>query len=148
MQRGSRAYLDAVELARRKSWQHIEAAQGPRLLERREALIERGEQGLLIEVEAQAEFQRGGHLLTEFRIRHPEHQRRFHAVAGKQRMLDFARIDVLAAGDDQLTCAPEDEQPEFGVELAAVAGIEKSFFVERCRVPEIAAEERRTPDLY
>src|SRR3954454_19815919 len=115
-----RANLRTIQLARAESWQHLEATQCTWLLERRESLIELCEQAMLIEWPG-AELERGRHDLAEIRIWHAEYQCCLDSVAGLQGVFDLARIDVLAAGDDQLTFATEDEQPEFRIELATVA---------------------------
>ena len=60
-------------------------------------------------------------------MRHP-HQRTFsHAWQLVDVALDFGGVDVVAAADDQILAAPHDGDVALRVDLAHIAGFEKSI---------------------
>ena len=70
----------------------------------------------------------------------------------RERVLDLARVHVVAAGDDQLLARPDDAQVAVAVELAEVAGAEPAVGGEGLGVGvgplPVAAEHVRAPQQH
>ena len=62
------------------------------------------------------------HLLAPGLARATDHRRFAHLGMALERLLDLARVDVVAAGDDQVLAAADQRQVAVIVVLAEVAG--------------------------
>ena len=60
-------------------------------------------------------------------MRHADHRGFGHAVHFVEITLDLLRIDVVAAGDDEVFAAPDDGQIAVGIETADIAGLEPAI---------------------
>ena len=69
-------------------------------------------------------------------VRSADHCRFQHGRMARQRILDFARIDVLAAGNDHVLEAVDDIDEAGFVDLADIAGVQKAV---RDSVSRVAA---------
>ncbi len=67
--------------------------------------------------------------LPPFRIRHTNHHRIEHVWVLSEHLLDFDRVDVLAAADDQVTAALDDEEIAILVQIADVARVKLAVCV-------------------
>ena len=74
-----------------------------------------------------AQHHGGGDSLAPARVRHAEDARLGHGRMCQQHRLDLGRIDVLAAGDDQVVAPVDDVQVALGVEVAQVAGVQPAI---------------------
>ena len=63
--------------------------------------------------------------LAELLVLDPDHRDLDHRLVVGEQVLDLAREDVLAAGDDHLVVAAVDEEAPAGVEVADVAAAEQ-----------------------
>lgn len=87
-----------------------------------------------------------GQALAEFVIGHADHRHLGDLRQVRERLLDGAGEDVLAAGDDHLVVAPGHEELAGGIEIADVAGVEHAVgLVRRGRVG-VAVEEHVIAD--
>ena len=59
--------------------------------------------------------------LAELVVLDPDHRGLDHRLVVGEQVLDLAREDVLAAGDDHLVVAAVDEEAALGVDVADVA---------------------------
>src|SRR3954462_13629221 len=66
----------------------------------------------------------GADLLAHRLVGHADHRGLEHALVLVEDLLDLARVDVVAAADDQLLLAVDDEEVAVLVDLAHVAGVE------------------------
>ena len=73
-----------------------------------------------------AEHDEGLQPLAELLVLDPDHRHLDDRLVVGEQILDLAREDVLAAGDDHLVVAAVDEQPPLGVEVADVAAAEQA----------------------
>src|SRR5690606_30018530 len=87
--------------------------------------------------------ERAGDELTEALVRDAEHTCARNTLEGVQHGFDLGRIDVLAAGDDPLAGASEDEQVAVLVEAAEVVRYQEAVRVEGRFAVQVAGAERR-----
>ena len=96
-----------------------------------------------VEVDAGFGDDVGHRHLAAPRVEDADHRGLAHARLFEQHFFDLARIDVEAAGDDQLGGAPAQREAAGGVQLAHVAGPEPAFgerVRRRLRVAPVAGE--------
>ena len=74
---------------------------------------------------------RGAHLLAELVVRHADDGRLLDRRVLVEHLLDLARVDVVAAADDQVLLAVDDEEVAVLVHLGHVAGAEPAVVGDR-----------------
>src|ERR1043166_8442266 len=106
-----------------------------RALEIREAGRAPGEDLALVQVRARARGEEGPHDLAVERVGRADHGGLRHRRVREQRLLDLARVDVLAAADDELARASDDVEEAVPIEAAEVARTEPPAAHRRPRRP-------------
>ena len=89
---------------------------------------------------------RGYHLLHPAIVRQVEHRRFGDVGILQQNLLDFARIDILAAGDDHVALAVEDGEIALVVDAAEIAGAQPAVLHHapgRIRIAPVARHGHR-----
>ena len=93
-----------------------------------------------------------GDVLAEHLVRHADDGRFEDRRVLVQHLLDLARVDVVAAADDHLLLAIDEEQVAVLVEVAEITGGEPALAVDRgrrrVRVVPVAADDRRSAELH
>ena len=116
-----------------------------------QAIIERRQNLFLRELGTGLPDHDGGDALAEIRVRAADHRGFDDAGQGVDFGFDLLRIDVEAAGDDEILGAPDNVNIALRVDLADIAGDEKPVRAKLglglLRHTPIAAEHVRTLDL-
>src|SRR2546427_2775226 len=94
-----------------------------RALEIREAGRAPGEDLALVQARARAQGKEDPHDLAVERVGRADHGSLRHRGVREQRLLDLARVDVLAAADDELARASDDVEEAVRIEAAEVARV-------------------------
>src|SRR5438105_13480500 len=81
-----------------------------------------GEGPQLTEIDGPIRDDHGGHLLSPHLARSPHHRDLAHAWVSAEHLLDLARMNVVATGDDQLLAAADQAKISVLTDLTEVAG--------------------------
>src|SRR5436305_14152019 len=108
-----------LDLAERRARQRVDADEAPRHLERSQLLAAAAGQLALVEV-ADDE---GDRQLAAHRVGHADDRGLADLWLLEQELLDLARIDVVAAGDDQVALSPAQRDVAVLGALREVAGL-------------------------
>src|SRR3989441_1698001 len=105
----------------------------------------------LVQARARARGEEDPHDLAVERVGRADHGSLRHRGVREQRLLDLARVDVLAAADDELARASDDVEEAVRIEAAEVARAQPAAVHRRrrrLRRPEVAARsEEHTSEL-
>ncbi len=138
-------------LAGQPARQFVEQLDAPRHLEVHQFATQILAQRLRLHLHARPQHHRGGHVLTETRMRHGERRGLGHRRVAQQCIVDLLQADLLAAAVDHLAQASMQAQKAIGIEAAQIAGVEpaivKGRLVQR-RVAEIAGHQRRSAEQH
>src|SRR3954447_17209715 len=116
--------LPLEDLAGRSLGQLVDEPDLARVLVAGDLLLDVRAQLVLGDVLAVLERDRGADLLAELLVRDADHRRLGHRGMLVEDLLDLARIDVVAAADDHVLLAIDDEEVAVLVDLGHVAGVE------------------------
>src|SRR5215210_978950 len=119
--------LALEDLARRAHRKLVHEPDLPRVLVGGHLLLDVGLQLVLVDRLALLQHHRGAHLLAELVVRHADHGRLLDRRVLVQHLLDLARVDVVAATDDQVLLAVDDEEVAVLVHLGHVARAEPAL---------------------
>src|SRR5690606_14772981 len=112
----------AIELADRRLGYLVDEDYLARLLVGSDLLGDPGDQGLRVLRRAGTQRHHRDDGLDPFVVGQSDHRALAHRLVGEQGVLDFARVDVVAAADDHVRAAVLQVEEAFSVELADVAG--------------------------
>src|SRR5579872_7486103 len=113
-----------LDLAGRPLGQRVGDPHVPRVLVRRDLALDVVAQLLGGDGGARLEGHRGGDLLAERLVRHADHGGLGDRGMLVEHLLDLARVDVVAAADDQVLLAVHDVEVAVLVDPGQVAGVE------------------------
>ena len=116
--------LASQDLAGRSLGQLVDDPDGAGVLVGGQALLGERLQLLLVDVVAVLERDRGADLLAQVVVLDADHGDLGDGLVLVERLLDLARVDVVAAADDQVLLAVDDEEVAVLVLLGHVAGEE------------------------
>src|SRR3954447_18160397 len=116
--------LPLEDLARRPLGQLVDEPDLARVLVAGDLLLDVLAQLVLGDVLTILQRDRGADLFPQLGVRHAEHGGLGHRGMLVEDLLDLARVDVVAAADDQLLLAVDDEEVAVLVDLGHVATVE------------------------
>src|SRR5215210_2852925 len=121
---GGRLDLALEDLPRRSLGQLVHEPDRARVLVGRDLLLDVRPQLVHVDVLAVLEGDGGRDLLAELVVWHADHRHLGHRGVLVEHLLDLARVDVVAAADDQVLLAVDDEEVAVLVHAGHVAGVE------------------------